>query len=211
MPQILQLPPMIRSAELRAASFSEADNTIECCWTTGATVRRMSWMDGPYDEELVVSANAVRLGRLNAGAPLLDTHADFSLKNVLGAVVPGSARIEQGMGFARIQLSKAPGDADTISKIKDGVIRNISNGYVYHSVEKTERDGSVPLWRVVDWEPLELSAVPVPADPGSQFRSAGADRAPPTYSCTIVGASAAEVARLKMRMTQRRAGFGRAA
>jgi hypothetical protein len=202
MPQTIQMPRGLRAAEITPTSFDETDNTIECCWSAGATVRRMSWMDGSYDEELVVSANAVRLDRLNAGAPLLDTHASWELKNQIGVVVPGTARIQAGKGLARVQLSAAPGDADIVAKIKTGIVRNISVGYLRHTVEKTERDGQVPLWRVVDWEPYEISAVPVPADAAAQFRAAtgGTD----LFPCAIRGASPAAVARLQLELARRR-------
>ncbi|TGQ92185.1 peptidase [Mesorhizobium sp. M8A.F.Ca.ET.208.01.1.1] len=170
-PATLDLPVQHRGAAVRAASYQEADNTIEIVWTTGAKVRRVSWVDGPYDEELEVSASAVRLDRLNAGAPFLNTHASADLADVIGAVVPGSARIERGKGVARVQLSDAPADADIVAKIKNGVIRNISVGYRVHTVMVTERDGEPPLHSVIDWEPLEISAVPIPADPGAQVRS----------------------------------------
>jgi hypothetical protein len=59
-----------------------------------------------------------------------------------------------------------------VGDIRDGVIRNVSVDYRYHKIEKTEaKDGTLPLWRVVDWEPLEISAVAVPADTGAQIRS----------------------------------------
>lgn len=205
MTHVIELPRVVRGAELRATSFAEADNSIECCWTTGATVRRMSWRDGAYDEELVVSANAVRLNRLNAGAPMLNTHSDWSLNDVLGAVVPGSARIENGLGFARIALSKAPGDADIVQKIRDGIIRNVSVGYIRHQIEKIEKDGETPIWRVVDWEPHEISAVPVPADAGSQFRSMERDSKTVLFPCTVVG-TGLEAARARIRMRTRRFG-----
>jgi len=203
MPRTLQLPPHYFAAEFRAQSYNADDNSIECVWTAGATVRRMSWMDGPYDEELVVSGNAVRLARLNAGAPLLDTHMGYSVANVLGSVVPGSARIVGGQGIARVALSKAPGDADAVAKIRDGIVRNVSTGYVYHQVEKTERDGQVPLWRVTDWEPMELTACPIGADPAAQFRSAekGAAR---LFDCQFTGATTAEIARLRLTLARRR-------
>lgn len=205
MTHVIDLPRAMRGAELRAASFDEADNTIECCWTTGATVRRMSWREGPYDEELVVSPNAVRLDRLNAGAPMLNTHSDWSLSDVIGAVVPGSARISKGIGLARVALSKAPGDADIVQKIRDGIIRNVSVGYIRHQIEKVEKDGEIPVWRIVDWEPHEISAVPVPADAGSQFRSAGSAKDMALFPCTMIGAGL-EAARARMRMRVRRFG-----
>lgn len=163
-----------RAAELTTSSFDPADNSIEVIFTTGATVRRRSWNDGPYDEELIVSENSVRLDRLNNGGPFLDTHDQFSLRAVIGSVVPGTARIAGGKGLARIKLSSAAGDADTVVKIKEGVIRNLSVGYITHVVEKQERDGQPPLWRVTDWEPYEISAVPAPADAGCQIRGAAA-------------------------------------
>lgn len=202
MTQVIELPMMRRDAELRADTFNESDYTMDICWTTGATGRRVSWSEGAYDEELVVSANAVRLERLNAGAPLLNTHQSYDCNSVIGATVPGTARLERGLGLAKIQLSRAPGDADIVQKIRDRIIRNTSVGYVRHTIEKTERDGSVPLWRVTDWEPYELSAVPVGFDAGSQFRSMPG-KADTLFPCRIVGASALVVARARMRMRSR--------
>ncbi|CAH1665805.1 MULTISPECIES: prohead protease/major capsid protein fusion protein [unclassified Chelatococcus] len=168
----IELPRQVRGAEVRAQSFNEEANTIDIVWTTGARVRRYSWSDGPYDEELEVSASAVRLERLNAGAPFLNTHDSWSLENVIGNVVPGTARIENGLGVAKVQLSKREDAAGIVQDIRDGVIRNISVGYRIHRVLKEESDDTQPaLFRVTDWEPLEISAVPIPADPGAQIRS----------------------------------------
>jgi HK97 family phage prohead protease len=170
---IYQLPQQAREAEFRAASFNKAANTVDVIWSTGATVRRRTWQNGDFDEELVMTTNAVRLDRLNAGAPLLNSHSGGSLSDVIGSVVPGSARIVAGQGLATVRLSAAPGDADNVQKIRDGIVRNISVGYRIHKAEKIETKGaSVPILRVVDWEPLEISAVPVPADPGAQIRGA---------------------------------------
>lgn len=211
MERTIELPRQLRGAEIRASSFNEADGTVDVIWTTGSSVRRYSWRDGTYyDEELVVDRSSVRLDRLNAGAPLLNTHSDWSLEDVIGSVVPGSARVEGGKGYASVKLSTAPRDADNVTKIRDGIIRNISVGYIIHRVEKTESDdGAVPVWRVVDWEPMEISAVPVPADPGAQIRSAGkkegADEA--LYRAVMKdSAPPAHVVRARMAMSARLAG-----
>ncbi|MFC5391209.1 prohead protease/major capsid protein fusion protein [Bosea vestrisii] len=183
---------MTRAAEVRASSFDEADNTIELVFTTGAKVRRYSWSEGAYDEELVVDGGSVRLGRLNAGAPFLDTHSDYRLASVLGSVVPGSARVEKGKGYAKVVLSKRDEVRGVVQDIRDGVIRNVSVGYRYHKVEKTDgQDGDPALWRVVDWEPLEISAVPIPADPGAQVRSSG-DGEELRHGFTLVAAAEPE-------------------
>lgn len=212
MEKLIQLPRFAREAQFQAASFDEASNSIEVVWTTGARVRRRSWIDGPYDEELVVDAGSVRLDRLNAGAPFLNTHNDYDLSDIIGCVVPGTARIEGAKGLARIQLSRATDDATVVQKIRDGLIRNTSVGYLIHKVEKTEADdGTVPVWRVTDWEPMEISAVPIPADAGAQIR---ADKAVPgqaLYACTLqINSAAADAARSRMRMRTRRAGLTRA-
>lgn len=203
MKRTIELPRMARGAEMRAASYNETDNTIDVVWTTGATVRRRSWIEGPYDEELIVTSQAVRLDRLNAGAPLLNTHSDWDLNDVIGSVVSGSARISGGIGVATVKLSSAPGDADIVQKIRDGIIRNISVGYMVHRVEKIEADdGSVPTWRVVDWEPMEISAVPVPADAGAQVRAASGKTAP-LFPCEF-HENKRSVAILRARMNVRR-------
>ena len=90
-------PKFGRAAEVRAASYDEGENSVEVVWTTGASVRRRDWRSGTYYNEILeVRSGAVRLDRLNAGAPLLDTHDDWSLSSVIGSVVPGTARIEGG-------------------------------------------------------------------------------------------------------------------
>lgn len=192
------MSPMIRAAEVRENSFNEEDFTIDVVWAAGAAVRRYSWRDGEYyDEKLVMTPEAVRLNRLNAGAPFLNAHSSWELADVIGAVVPGTAKVERGKGIATVRLSRAPEDAAVVNKIKDGIIRNISVGYVSHRIEKTTPgdDGGVAEWRITDWEPMEISAVPIPADPDAQVRSAP-DAKMPTYPCVVVetrnAASAAE-------------------
>jgi HK97 family phage prohead protease len=167
----IMLPPMRRDALVRADSFKEEANTIDVTFTTGATVRRVSWREGEFDEELIVSPQSVRLDRLNAGAPFLDTHGGYSLGGVIGSVVRGSARIADGKGFATIMLTRRQEADGVVRDIRDGVISNISVGYRTHRVEIEERDGKVPLHRAIDWEPHEISAVPIPADAGAQIRS----------------------------------------
>lgn len=184
----VNLEPLHLGAEVRAASFDKETNSVECIWTTGAAVTRRG-PSGYYSEELTLSPGAVRLGRLNAGAPLLDSHNDRNLSQVIGSVVPGSAKIVGGKGVARIKLSTSPGDADNVEKIKSGIVRNISVGYAVHRIEIVERDGDIPIYSVVDWEPHELSAVAIPADAGAQFRAA---------TRSTAGAHAAQIVTLEM-------------
>ncbi len=206
MSTIIRLPQMMRDAEIRAGSFDEATATVEVIWTTGAIGRRVTWQDGEFDEELVVDTRSVRLDRLNAGAPLLDTHSKLSLADVLGSVVPGTARLEGGKGLARVQLSNSPDAVDRNTKIKEGVVRNISVGYRIHAVEKKERAGQVALHRVIDWEPWELSAVPVPFDAGAQFRNG--ENASNLFVCRVYADPEMIIANQRLRREMRLRSYG---
>jgi len=89
--QIIDLPVIGRAGSLR--SVDEAARTFEVLWTTGAQVRRYSWArDEEFDEELLVTPGAMRLERLNGGAPFLNSHASWSLRSILGVVEEGSIR-----------------------------------------------------------------------------------------------------------------------
>jgi phage head maturation protease len=204
MSEIIRLPQFMRDAEVRSGSFDEAENTIDVIFTTGSTGRRRTWIDGDFDEELVVNDKAVRLGRLNGGAPFLDSHDIFSLRSVLGSVVPGSAKVEKGKGTAKVKLTRRTEAAGVVQDIRDGVIRNISVGYKTHAVEKMDRKGKVPLHRVIDWEPWEISAVPIPFDAGAQIRSAGDLEKQELYECMVTRSimDQNEVSRIRMRLAQ---------
>lgn len=170
--QQLVIPMQMRAAEVRPSSYAEEDNSVEVVWTTGARVTRFDWWDWEYyDEELSLDDGAVRLERLNAGAAVLDTHNSSRLSAVVGSIVPGSARIEGGQGIARVSLARTEDVKDTVAKILAGHIRNISVGYIVHQYTRVEKDGERATMRADDWEPTEISFVPVPADAGAQVRS----------------------------------------
>lgn len=154
------------------STLNEEDRSVEVCWSTGAPVKRYSWEDGGYYmEELAVDNKAIRLDRFEAMS-LLDSHDNYSMDSVLGTVVPGSVRIEGGKAYARIRFSKKQRADEIFQDVRDGHRLSISVGYKVHKVEKTEgRDGKLPVVRAVDWEPIELSAVPIPADAGAFSRA----------------------------------------
>lgn len=172
-----------RAATALPASFNEADNSVEVIWTTGALVRRSDWQIGEFDEALSTEPGAVRLDRLNAGAPVLRVHDRFSLEGIIGSIVPGTARMINGQGVARIRLSDTPDAADVVAKVKAGHIRNVSVGYrVFTYLPQETAVGALPQMLATDWEPFEVSLVAIPADPGSQIRSENFMNTPPDTS-----------------------------
>ncbi len=178
------LPLQMRSAMLeRTPSDNQAGEQYRVTWTTGAIVRRYDWnTDQPYDEELVVDANSVRLDRLNSGtAPVLDSHSAYSIDDVKGVVVAGSATLSNGNGYADLQLDTGPDNEAVLRKVQAGIIRNVSIGYRVYRYQVIQRDGDVPLYRAIDWEPYEISLVPIGADSGAGIRSA-----PSIYPCEFI-------------------------
>lgn len=161
-----------RSAAFTPSTVDESARTVELVWTTGASVRRYDWYaDAYYDEVLEVSPEAVRMGRMASGAPLLLDHYASTSRQV-GVVE--SARIEGGKGYATVRFSKRKEVEGVWQDVKDGILRSISVGYKVHRYEKEKNDDGTRTYRAVDWEPLEISLVPVPADAGASVRSEGA-------------------------------------
>jgi hypothetical protein len=187
----INLPPLTRAADLLPASIDAAERTIEVVWSTGARVRRNLFFGDPFDEELAMDPRAVRLDRLNAGAPLLKVHDASALDSVIGSVVPGSARIENGRGVARVRFSDRVEVEPLWKDVEAGHIRAVSIGYQVHRFEVTKQAGAPELWRAVDWTPFEISAVPIGADPAAGFRAAkSSESSLPLHPCVVHRADA---------------------
>jgi len=171
----LNLPIIGREATVMPASINAQARTIDVVWTTGAIVRRARWEGWDtlveYDEELVVTPDAVRIERLNDSGPFLDAHSSLDASSMIGSVEPGSVKIDGGVGRATIRLTSAQDAEPVIHRILEGTLNKVSVGYRVHRYEIDKRDGERELWRAVDWEPYEISAVPIPADPGAGIRS----------------------------------------
>jgi len=176
-------------AAIQPATVDVENRTVEVVWTTGARVLR-GFFDR-YWEELSLDPEHVRLDRLNNGAPLLDSHQMWELRNVIGVVEAGTAKLEGKRGVARVRFSKREDVEPVWRDVQDGIIQNISVGYRVYKYEKIE-DGEdkIPVYRAVDWEPIELSAVPAGADDGAGFRS---DKQPVAkHQCDFVFGSSEE-------------------
>lgn len=167
----IDVPALRRQADFLPATIDEAARAIDVVWSTGARVRRQPLFGEPFDEELSLEPASVRLERLNAGGPLLKVHDTRTLDAVIGSVEPGTARIEQGRGIARVRFS-AREDVEPIwADVRAGHLRAVSIGYQVHRFEVTRPANAPEIWRAVDWTPFEISAVPVGADPAAGFRS----------------------------------------
>ncbi len=166
-----ETPMLSLRAAVREGSVDVEQRTVELTWTTGSKGRRWSWDIGSYMEELEVSAKALRLDRLNNGAPFLNAHSSYELSDVIGVVE--KAWLEGEEGRALVRFSQREDVEGIFRDVQDGILRNISVGYAVHRYEVVEEeDDKLPTYRAVDWEPLELSLVPIGFDDGAKIRSA---------------------------------------
>jgi hypothetical protein len=148
-------------------TLNAEERTVEVVWTTGARVARYG-IEGPYMEELSMDARSIRMDRLNAGAPLLNSHSANDLRDIVGVVE--RAWLDGEQGRAVIRFSSRDDVEPIFRDVRDGIIRSISVGYRVWKYERVE-EGETQILRAVDWEPHELSLVPIPADAGAQVRS----------------------------------------
>lgn len=176
----VDMPMQVRTGSVRADSIDVEARTVDLVWSTGSEVLRQDWWTGKrYKEYLSLDPAHVRMERLNGGAPVLDTHDTWSLASVIGVVQ--SATVDGNEGRATVRFARTP-EVDPIwAKVEQGIVRNVSVGYRVHTYEKIESDDGPDTWRATDWEPMELSFVPVGADAGAGVRSENTK----TYPCTI--------------------------
>lgn len=189
----VDLPPLDLRADVRPDSINAEARTAEVVFSTGAAVSRYDWMSGTrYIETLSLKPKDVRLERLNGGAPFLNAHSSYDLGDVIGVVVADSARVAGGKALATIRFSKRADVEPIWQDVRDGIIRNVSVGYRVHKYEQTEAlDGQPAKRHAVDWEPYEISAVPMPADAGAQVRAEHKAQLTP---CVLVTRAAEETA-----------------
>jgi hypothetical protein len=178
-----RLPPDGQSVTARRAitapaTVDRAARTVEVVWSTGARARNFVPSLGGITEELDMSPNAVRMAQLGSGnAPVLNTHRSSDARDVLGRVI--AARLEGGRGHARLQFSAAADVEPLWQRIADGTLRAVSIGYRVHRYDqRPDPVSGEMIYRAVDWEPFEISIVPIPVDRDAQVRGAAPQGAP---------------------------------
>jgi HK97 family phage prohead protease len=156
-------------------SYNEADHSCEAVISAGAKVSRF------YGQEILeISRKAVDLSRVPV--PLLDSHNQASIDNVLGVI--DSAWISDNKLFGKIRFAQTPKGIRAEGMVKRGEISGISAGYAVSEWRVTDADGDVVeedhihwsddlTFTAVRWELYEASLTGIPADIASAIRSAG--------------------------------------
>lgn len=161
--------------DLRAdiGAVHEDTRTVDLVFTTGADVVRYDWATGrKYLERLSLDPKHVRMSRLNAGAPLLNAHSAWALADQIGVVEEGTAVLAGKEGRATVRFSKRADVEPIYQDVRDKIVRHVSVGYRVHKFEETEGGkNGMPVRTAIDWEPYEISMVPMGADSGARVRS----------------------------------------
>ena len=200
-PGVVPGPPAHTQVETFSAAFApdtwdDGDSTVDCVFYSGAIVPRVDfWTGEPYDLVLSLEPGAIRMDRLNNGAPVVDNHNTFgSIRDQLGVVKPGTARVEKGKAVATLQFSQRDELAPLRADIKAGIVRNVSVGaQIVTKNETTPKGQDRKQFTAIDWEPYEISLTMVPADAGAVLMSAAAAR--PQNEVVEATASAAAATR----------------
>jgi hypothetical protein len=165
----VNLPQLYTRAQFAPGTLDMTTRTVHVVWSTGARVRRYRLFEDAFDEELSLQSEHVRLERLNQGAPLLNSHQGNNLSDVIGVVE--RAWIENGFGVAKVRFSSREDVTAIVRDVEEGILRQISVGYFVHRYDDITSDhDKTRLLRAVDWEPFELSLVPINADANAQIR-----------------------------------------
>lgn len=146
------------SREARISPPEQAEGRIvEAAFSSETPVERC----GEF-EILSHEPGAARLERLNNGAMLLFNH---DRDRYLGAVVPGTARIDADrVGRAKLRIREGEEGDAVLRDIRAGILTKVSFLYRVHATEAAEPLEGKPAYRATDWEPLEISFVTIPAD-----------------------------------------------
>jgi len=141
-----------RAASLDGAAISSEDRTMEFSFSSEYPVARY-W----GSEVLSHERDAIDLGRLSDGAPLLFNH-DSS--RVIGVVQRAWIDDEKKRGMVSVKFSRNAFAQEVLTDVADGVLRNVSVGY---SINQMEQRGD--NFVATSWQPYEVSVVGIPSDP----------------------------------------------
>lgn len=132
--------------------------------------KRTVWMAAsselPYErwwgiEILDHSPKSIRTERLKSGLAVLVGH---DTANHVGIVKDFEIATDRKLR-TQARFGRSARAEETFRDVLDEILVNVSVGYVIHDLVLEKSEDGVNTYRITDWEPLEVSLVPVPADP----------------------------------------------
>ncbi len=144
-----------RSAQFERADIDEKERTVSLSFSSEQPVER--WFGF---EILDHNPKSVRMDRLKGSAPLLLNHnRDDQIGVVETASVEGDRK-----GRALVRFGTSQRAQEIFEDVKAGIRKLVSVGYRIHKMVTEKIEAETETLRAMDWEPLEISIVSVPAD-----------------------------------------------
>lgn len=151
--------PQLRVLQFDRGSMNETDRTVELSYSS-ETRDVMRWFGV---EVLGHGPNECRIQRINTAGPLL---MDHNHRDQIGVIEKAWIDETERKGRALVRFGKSARAQEIWQDVQDGIRANVSFAYdVYRFIlEEEGKNGQPDVMRAVDWEPLEISIVSVPAD-----------------------------------------------
>ena len=151
--------PQVRAFQFDRASVNTESRTIEVSFSS-ETRDVVRWFGV---EELGHNAEECRLGRINSAGPFL---MDHNTRDQVGVVEKAWLDPATKTGRAQVRFGKSVRAEEIFQDVQDGIRQNVSFAYdVFRYILVEEGKGGAPdILRAIDWEPLEISLVSIPAD-----------------------------------------------
>jgi phage head maturation protease len=161
---------MQRSFSAAPSTLDKANRTVEVTAVSGYAPGQRHAPDpsggrSVWIEEL--DPHAVDLSAM-VGLPALRDHRN-STESAIGVIA--DARREGEKIVATIRFDGSASASELMDKIASRSVASVSVGYSVERYQKIETRAGKPVFRAAQWQPLELSFVPVPFDKGATVRS----------------------------------------
>jgi hypothetical protein len=166
-----------RSLTIRAATANEADRSVEASLASETPVDVFDWSSERVIEEVLLISGARMVPQL----PLLANHNRYSLDSILGSA--RDLRADQSQIFGRLVFASDEESQRAWEKVLGGHLTDVSVGYrVLESVTIPAGQSATVAGRnftanprrslrvVTDWQPKEVSLVPIGADASAKIR-----------------------------------------
>lgn len=185
------LPVTISVREQEAGKADDGLLRLRLSASSEMAVLRTPWWDEPWLETLGHDEGEVDMTRFNDGAVVLANHDRYAaVGNTplagIGAIERGW--LEGGRLWTDIVISRREALADLRQDIADGLVRNVSIGYVINErvLVKAGKEGTPNEYRVTSWMPYEISLVDIPADASVGLGRSADDAKPATATYRVV-------------------------
>ena len=167
------------AAEILAPQAETQGRVRDVVFYSGAKIDRYDFWSGKrWWISFSLEPGDFSLDRLNAGAPLLDTHQRQSITHQLGVTEKGW--MESPLSKATVRFSKRESVTPIWNDVEDGIIKNLSMGVNINQLKDvTPRGSKEKELLAIGWEPQEISLASVGADGGAHILQALFSAVPP--------------------------------